>query len=167
MFDLTERIRSRFQNRNHSAGLHGAAITWSAWIKPTANQPNATIFRSAKVSLSAQTTEFRSWKSNGTRTAGAPPMAPNSWHHLAVTVTGSTITLYIDGQSAATFNAALPASTAPLSIGGDPNGGGGGFSGEMDELEISKAARPAGLIKIAAMSQGPDKASKLLIFADG
>ena len=64
-------------------------------------------------------------------------------------------------------SAALPASTAPLSIGGDANGGGAGFSGEMDELEISKAARPAGFIKIAAMSQGPDKAPKLLIFGDG
>ena len=102
---------------------------------------------------------------NGTRTQGAPPLAPNSWHHLAVTAAGSTITLYADGQSAATLSAALPASTAALSLGGDANGG-TGFAGEIDELEISKAARPAGFIKIAAMSQGTDKAAKLLTLAN-
>ena len=38
-------------------------------------------------------------------------------------------------------------------LGGDANGG-TGFAGEIDELEISKAARPAGFIKVAAMNQG-------------
>ena len=34
----------------------------------------------------------------------------------------------------------------------------------MDELEISKAARPVGFIKFAAMTQGTDKAAKLVVF---
>src|SRR5262249_13438880 len=87
------------------------------------------------------------------------------WHHLAVTAADSTITLFSDGQSTATLSAALPASSSPLAIGGDANGG-TGFAGEIDELQISKAARPIGFIKLAAMSQGPDKAAKLLTFAN-
>jgi biopolymer transport protein ExbB len=54
----------------------------------------------------------------------------------------------------------------PITIGADAASGGAGFSGEMDELEISKAARPAGYIKIAAMTQGTDRAAKLMTFAN-
>ena len=39
--------------------------------------------------------------------------------------------------------------------------GGEKFSGELDELEISKVARSAGFIKLAAIGQG-DKGTKLL-----
>lgn len=38
-----------------------------------------------------------------------------------------------------------------------------GFQGELDELEISKAALPAGAVRLAALDQGPD-ASKLIQF---
>ncbi len=33
-----------------------------------------------------------------------------------------------------------------------------GFAGDIDELQISKIARPAGFIKVAAIGQGPDQA---------
>jgi biopolymer transport protein ExbB len=51
-----------------------------------------------------------------------------------------------------------------MMVGGDSSGG-TGFTGEMDEMEISKIARPAGFIKVVAMSQGPDKGGKLFAFA--
>ncbi|HXY60605.1 MAG TPA: DUF2341 domain-containing protein, partial [Chthoniobacterales bacterium] len=159
-FDGTNSIT--IANSESLAWTPGTAMTWSAWVKPVANQPNATIFRREGFIIGADN-GIPFVEVNGTRTAGAPPMAANSWHHLAVTAAGSTITLYIDGQSTATLSASLPASTAALSLGGDNSGS--GFSGEMDELEISKAARPAGFIKMAAMSQGPDKSSKLMVFA--
>jgi len=159
-FDGTNSIT--IANSESLAWTPGAAMTWSAWVKPVANQPNATIFRREGFIIGADN-GIPFVEVSGTRTAGAPPMAANSWHHLAVTAAGSTITLYIDGQSAATLSASLPASTAALSLGGDNSGS--DFSGEMDELEISKAARPAGFIKMAAMNQGPDKGSKLMVFA--
>ncbi len=138
----------------------GSALTWSAWVKPAANQANAIIFRREGFIIGADN-GIPFVEVNGARTQGAPPMAPASWHHLAITAAGSTITLFVDGQSTATLSAALPASTAPLSIGASPNG----FAGEMDELQISKAARPVGFIKVAAMNQGADKGGKLLTFA--
>ena len=42
-FDGTNSITT--PNSESLSWTSGAAITWSAWIKPTANQPNATIFR--------------------------------------------------------------------------------------------------------------------------
>ena len=147
-------------NSESLAWAEGVALTWSAWVKPAGNQANAVLFRREAFVIGVDN-GIPFVEVDGTRTQGAPPLTPNSWQHIAVTVAGSAITLYEDGHNAATLNAGLPASTADLSIGGDANGG-TGFVGEIDELEISKAARPAGFIKIAAMSQGPDKAAKLL-----
>ena len=144
------------------AWTEGGAMTWSAWVKPAANQTNAIIFSRGSFVIGADNgVPFA--EVNGAKTQGAPPIPANAWHHIAVTAAGSTITLYIDGQTTATLSASLPASTAPLLLGGDATGG-TGFAGEMDELEISRVARPAGGIKVAALSQGPDKASKLLTF---
>ena len=98
-------------NSESLAWTEGAALTWSAWVKPAANQPNAIIFRRDAFIIGVDN-GVPFVEVDGTRTQGAPPLAPNSWHHLAVTAAGSTITLYVDGQSAATLSAALPASTA-------------------------------------------------------
>ncbi len=151
-------------NSESLAWTEGAALTWSAWVKPAAKQPNAIIFRRETFVIGADN-GIPFVDVNGTKTQGAPPMEPNSWHHIAVTAAGSTITLFVDGQSTATLSAALPASTAAFSISVDADGG-TGFSGEMDELEISKVARPAGFIKVAAMNQGADKGAKLMTFAN-
>jgi len=145
-------------NSESLAWTDTSAITWSAWVKPTANAGNAIIFKRESFTIGADNGK-PFVDVNGSRAVGAQPMAPGSWHHVAVTAAGPTITLYIDGQNAATLSAPLPASTAPLSLGDS-------FAGEVDELEISKAARPAGFIKMAAMSQGPDKAAKLFAFAN-
>jgi biopolymer transport protein ExbB len=154
-FDGTNPIT--IPNSESLAWTQGAEMTWSAWVKPTANQTNGVLFRRENFSIGVDS-GIPFVEINGTRTPGGPPMAPNSWHHVAVTASGSNVILYIDGQRAATLSASLPSSTATLSLGES-------FSGEVDELEISKTSRPVGFIKMAAMSQGPDKAPKLFAFA--
>jgi biopolymer transport protein ExbB len=139
-------------------------MTWSAWIKPAANQPNMVIFRREGLTIGTDN-GVPFVDIGGTRTSPVPALAPNAWHHLTVTAAESTVTLYIEGQNAATLNTPLPASTAPLAVGGDSNGG-TGFSGEMDELEMSKTARPVGFVKFLAMSQSADKGGKLVAFAN-
>jgi len=161
-FDGTNPIT--IPNSESLAWADATAITWSAWVKPIANQANAIIFRRDTFTIGANN-GIPFVDVNRNRAQGAAPMPPNSWHHIAVTAAGSTITLYIDGQNQATLSASLPVSTAALLVGGDTSGG-TGFSGEIDEVNISKVARPAGFIKIAAMSQGPDKAPKLLTFGN-
>jgi biopolymer transport protein ExbB len=158
-----------------------SAVTWSAWIKPTALAPNAVLF-----SRRENGNAFLLGLDNGIpfvevknaagsqRSAAGAAVESGAWHHLAVVATGTQITLYLDGESYATLSAALPALNSPTLIGGDvPEGSAegtavaGGFAGELDELEISKTARAPGFVKLAALSQGTgDKAAKLLTFSN-
>jgi len=41
-----------------------------------------------------------------------------------------------------------------------------GFNGEIDEMQISKVARPSGFIKVSALNQGGDGAPKLLVLGE-
>jgi biopolymer transport protein ExbB len=157
----------------------GGEMTWSAWIKPGALQSDAVIYsrRDGATALligldnGIPFVEVTSAKGTQRNSAGAP-IAAGSWHHFAVVATSATasaattssITLYLDGEAYATVNNPLPALNGPALIGGDASAGDVGFSGEMDELEISKVARPAGFIKLAAVGQGgDDRAAKLLV----
>jgi hypothetical protein len=73
----------------------------------------------------------------------ASTIGSTTWHHYAVTRSGSDFTLYVDGQVEATgsYAPALPPSDGQLWIGTDqhpPYGGGSGFYGDLDELRIAK-----------------------------
>jgi len=154
------------------AWTDGAAMTWSAWIKPIVLPPNAIIFSrrdGAKDFLIGADNGIPFVEVNGTRSPVGTPIAVNTWHHLAVVADGPAITLYLDGISYATLSVALPALNSPALIGGDDPAAAPtatGFIGEMDELEIAKAARPLGWIKFAAASQGVDSTKVLTVAPD-
>ena len=65
-----------------------------------------------------------------------------SWHHVAVTRSGNTFRLFVDGNQRATgtsANAIRASATAPsyrLVIGSNPNGA-GGLAGNLDEIRIT------------------------------
>ncbi len=164
----------------------GAAITWSAWVKPAALQPNAVLFsrRDGANGLAIgldNGVPFVEISRDGVaqRSTVGTVLTANSWHHLAV-VTGAQATLYLDGNPVGAAAAALPSLAGPMTLGGDQAAPGGGpqsvssvpsaapgasaaaaFVGELDELEISKVGRPAGFIRVAALGQGAE-ASKFL-----
>jgi biopolymer transport protein ExbB len=150
----------------------GAALTWSAWFKPAALQPNAILFSrrdGAKDFVIGADNGVPFVDINGARTPAGALVAANTWHHLAVVADGSTVTLYLDGTSYATVSAPLPALNTPAMIDGDtpPDGSvATALIGEMDELEISKVARPPGIIKFAASSQGANAAQLVAVAAD-
>ena len=156
----------------------GAVLTWSAWVKPLILQPNAVIFSRHDgasglvigVDKGVPYVEVTSAAGVLRSQAGAP-IGVNSWHHLAVSAEKGKVTLFLDGDTYATLNAALPALNSPAYLGGEAAVGStdsaavkNGFIGEVDELEISKVARPAGFIKLAALGQSGDRAGKLLVF---
>ena len=90
---------------------------------------------------------------------------------LAVTAEGAKLTLWLNGETYATLATGLPALNAPFTIGKEkPAEGaepGASFVGEIDELQIAKIARPAGWLKLAALSQGGgDKTAKLVLCAE-
>jgi biopolymer transport protein ExbB len=140
----------------------GSPITISTWIKPTTSAPKGIIFSRREGGASVLVGVDNgvpylevSAEGNVQRIAAATPMSVGSWQHLAVVATGATITLSLDGENVASLNALLPAMNSAIQIGG------GNFSGELDELEISRVARSPGFIKLAAEGQG-DKGTKLL-----
>ena len=86
----------------------------------------------------------------------------NAWVHVAVVVGDGAITAYLGGEKYGTATGALPAMKSVGHVGGDVGGGETGFTGDIDELVLSKVARPAGYVQVLAMSQGPDKVAKLV-----
>jgi biopolymer transport protein ExbB len=96
--------------------------------------------------------------------AGASDLSLSQWHHVAFTAASGKLTLYVDG---------LPAGSAPVTlqeVGGSLTVGAAGgtkfLTGDIDEVQVSKAARSADWIKASALSQGMD--TNLVVYgADG
>jgi biopolymer transport protein ExbB len=154
-----------------SMNWSGGALTWSAWVKPIVLEPNAVIFsrRDGDHDLLIGMDNGAPFvEVDGTRSSAGTPVAANTWHHLAVIADSGKITVYLDGAAYGSLSAALPVLNSVSSIGIDnaPAGAAAtnaGFVGELDELEISKVARPLGFLKLAALGQGGDSAAKLLV----
>jgi biopolymer transport protein ExbB len=131
-------------------------LTWEAWIKPAAL--TGVIF-SRREGGSAFVIGLEGGvpyvEVNGQRSPAGAPIAAGAWKHLAVVADDAKVVLYVDGSSYATLAATLPALKSESLLGES-------FNGEIDELEISRVARPAGLIKLAALGQGPEGAAKLI-----
>jgi len=140
----------------------GAPVTVSAWVKATAFQPQANI-----VSRTEEGKSFILGMANGVpfvelnnqRAAAATPLTASAWAHLAVVCEGSKTTLFVNGEPAGTAAVGMPALDAPVILGGT------GFTGEIDELQIHRAARPAGFIKFAALSQNGDAVARTITFS--
>jgi biopolymer transport protein ExbB len=93
----------------------------------------------------------------------------NTWHHLAVVSSAADIKIYLDGESYATLAAKVPALNTQALLGRDGTPGATdaegepGFAGDLDELQISKMARPPALFKLDSVTQaGGEKAAKVL-----
>lgn len=146
----------------------GSSVTWSAWVKTPALQPNAAIFTrrdaaNAWIVGLNNGIPYVEVSTGGAvqRSAPGAPVSPNTWKHLAVTAGTGKITLYLDGSAYAALTVSLPALNGDAQIGGE---GAGAFIGDLDELQISNLARPAGWIKLSAAGQD-DRAGKLLTFS--
>ncbi len=148
----------------------GGALTWSAWVKPSNLAPNAVIFSRREGSAA-----FVVGLNNGApyvhigaqQSADGTPISVGVWHHVSVVASGATTTVYLDGKSYGTIAAGIPALKGTSLIGKDSGGEGKaapGFTGEIDELHIAKAARPVGYLRFAAVNQGTGAdAGKLLV----
>jgi biopolymer transport protein ExbB len=88
-------------------------------------------------------------------------LTPDQWHLLALTISASKLTLYVDGVESG--NAAVtPADMGgTLTVGGSA-GGGHGLVGEVDEIQAASVPRAAAFLRAAARSQGTDAA--LVVF---
>lgn len=82
-------------------------------------------------------------------------LATGAWHHLAATVGGGKLILYVDGKT--NYNAAAqPVEVAgTFNVGNSPTGN-NGLVGEVDEVQVSSVPRAAEWIKASASGQGQE-----------
>ncbi|KVD22094.1 biopolymer transporter ExbB [Burkholderia ubonensis] len=155
----------------------GGGFTFSAWVKPSALAPNALLYSrrdGANALLIGLDNGVPFAQVDGAagspapvRTPAAAPVAANQWTHLAVTDDGRNLTVYANGKQVAQVAAALPALSSAAAVGADVAGAPAGFSGyagAIDELRLSKVARPAAVLAVDALSQGSE--SKLVAYGN-
>ena len=127
-------------------------VTISAWIKMAVPQANAILFqqldgtKSIVLGIEAGKLYASTGASSTPKTAD---IVPSAWHHVALTIVQSLMTLYLDGNEVATAAAPIMDMQGDITVGKD-------YTGAMDELEVSNIARSSDWIKVAAKGQGPD-----------
>ena len=147
-------------------------FTLSTWVKPATLAPQALLYSrrdGANALLIGLDNGVPFVEVDGgavpVRTPVGQPVAAGQWTHLAVTADGHNVTLYVGGKQVAQVAAALPALNTPTAIGGDVANAPAGFSaysGEMDELRLSKVARSPALIALEVLNEGAE--SKLVAY---
>ena len=148
-------------------------LTLSAWVKFDAPQRQADVIslsdQGKEITLGIDGTQaFARYAAGGapvTLTQSSGQTGTGDWHHLALTAATGQLTLYVDGvavgQSAVTLQ----------EIGGNLTVGASGhssnfYSGQLDQVEVSKIARSADWIKAVASDEGTTAA--LVVYgADG
>lgn len=148
----------------------GGSFTFSAWVRPDVLAPGQVVYSrrdgAGELTLGVdQGVPFV--QVNGQRSNPGQPIQAGQWSHLAVKAEGQTVTLLVGGRAAATLAVALPALNTPAAVGSLSGPAVEGqalapFVGAIDEVRISKVARPDALMLADATSQGAD--SRLTAF---
>lgn len=144
----------------------GSAFTFSAWLRLDQASGEQLILarREGTQSLLIGVSQGLPFvEIDGQRAAATQALAPAQWQHVALTAEGSKVTLYINGRESAALAQAMPAFNSVMAIGADlQEGAFQPFAGAIDELRVSKVARPAALLLADATSQGAE--SKLVAY---
>jgi biopolymer transport protein ExbB len=144
----------------------GSAFTFSAWLRlDQANGEQLVLARreGANSLLLGLNQGMPFVEVDGQRAVSTQPLSPGQWQHLALSAEGSKIALYVNGRETASLPVAMPAFNSVMAIGADLSASAYlPFAGAMDELRLSKVARPAALLLADANSQGAE--SKLVAY---
>lgn len=144
----------------------GSAFTFSAWLRlDQANGEQLILARreGAHSLLVGVNQGVPFVEIDGQRAVATQPLNPGQWQHVALTAEGAKVTLYINGREGAALAQATPAFNSVMAIGADLHEGPfQPFVGAIDELRLSKVARPAPLLLADATSQGAE--SKLVAY---
>jgi biopolymer transport protein ExbB len=125
----------------------GAPYSVSMWVRPEGQ--GGTLFEQGPMVLAIDG-DKPVLRFNGISVAGGS-LPVNAWAQVALTLAAGKATLYVNGVAAG--EAPLPAAAAAVS---GPWSVGGGFTGLLDELQISTAARSAEFMRFAHAAQAAD-----------
>lgn len=141
----------------------GAKMTFSAWVRPDELGPQQVIYARRDGAGEFIVGIHRGVpfvQVDGKRTDPGQPVQAAQWSHLAVKADGQSVALYVNGRPTVSLAAQLPALNTPAAVGGDVTADAANglqpFTGAIDELRLSKAARPDALLLADAISQGAD-----------
>lgn len=147
----------------------GGAFTFSAWVRldQASGEQLLLARREGAGSLLVGVNQGMPFvEVDGQRAVSTQPLNPGQWQHLALSGEGSRLALYVNGRETASLAQAIPSFNSPLAIGADLPVAAGAeashflpFTGAMDELRLSKVARPAALLLADASAQGADTSS--------
>lgn len=148
-------------NASPSLAMPAAApFTFTAWVKADQIAGQAAVFQRGAMSIGLNNgAPFV--LVGGASVQAAGQVKQGEWTHLGVVADGQTVKIYVNGVEAGAASAALPAIDGPILIGGAPTAP---FTGELDEVRLSKSARPAAMLLAMANAEGP--AGKLVAVSD-
>lgn len=138
----------------------GSPFTLSVWVKPAQLAGQQAVFARGGlvIGLNAGVPFVQG---PGVAVQGRTAVKQGDWTHVAFVSDGKALHLYVNGIEDGNGTGAMPTIDGPLSIGGAP---GAPFNGEIDELRLSKTARPANMLLAMAQAEGP--AGKLVSVAE-
>lgn len=154
----------RIAARPGLAITENGGLAFAAWVRLDTESPRAVLYSQTQADrhfeiglagrkLYAQIVDGRRTR----RVESTATLDVGSWRHVAVSV-GTEIALYVDGTPAGSLESGgLPAISGDVLLGGldDPSGV-GGLTGQLDEVEISRAPRSAWWARVSALGQSPD-----------
>ena len=129
----------------------GAPFTFSAWVNPQQLAGQQAIFARGGfvIGLNAGVPYAQG---PGVSVAAKTAVKQTEWSHLAFVSDGKAFFIYVNGTEQGTAAGAMPALDGPISIGGEASQP---YTGALDEVRLSKAARPAAMILAMAQAEGP------------
>ena len=134
--------------------------TLSMWVKPEGVQANASLLeRSSAGNVLRMAIDdaalFASFDIAGKtyETPRSAPLTLDSWQHVALTVTDSAAMIYVNGAQVSAIELPATQFNGDLFVGSSSKGE-NALTGLIDELSISKVARPSEFISLLAKSQG-------------
>lgn len=139
----------------------GQGLTISAWVRVDAAQHQAYVAAlengdKALILGLDGVKPFARWSGGPTPATVVEsnlPLPAGEWHHLAMRVGNSRMTLFLDGAETGAADVTLQDVAGTLTVGGSAQGA-NALTGELDELEVSSVARATEWIRAAALSQG-------------
>jgi len=138
--------------------LEGLSISF--WVRASGMQDDAYLFQRTDgqtgLVLAIDQNMIYARMQNGitVETPKIPAISADNWHHIALTISKVSLTLYVDGNAVAASPLTTDAPAGNWSFGANSSGSGNFFTGELDSLRIDSVARSADWIKLLASSQG-------------
>jgi biopolymer transport protein ExbB len=134
-------------------------LTLSLWLKPDAAASGAVLAfgtgaEALRLDLDAGVPVAHL---GGVQARAASALPAGEWHHLALTLDGKALTVYVDGVAAGSAPSPTPALAGDLVLGAGAVAQAAGVPGiamDVDEVGVARVARSAGYLRLLALSEG-------------